>query len=214
LPYRSKKELTGAVRITTFPGADMCACCGTHVKSSGQVGLVKFFSCQKFREGVRLELLCGEKALAFLSGNWEQNHLVGQALSVKPAVTYEAVCRLKEELSQVKEHAAALEEKVFAAVAEESRGKGSILRIEDEMTPDAVRRLAVAIGSICGGRSAVFAGSGESFKYALVEEGGDLRTLVKEMNEALHGRGGGKGGFAQGSVQTTEEDIRRFFSDR
>ena len=57
LPYRSKKALEGAVRITEFPGADMCACCGTHVDSSGQVGLVKFLSCQKFRDGVRLELL-------------------------------------------------------------------------------------------------------------------------------------------------------------
>ena len=34
LPYRSKKALTGPVRITEFPGADRCACCGTHVTSS------------------------------------------------------------------------------------------------------------------------------------------------------------------------------------
>lgn len=31
LDYRSKKELSGDVRIVTFPGADTCACCGTHV---------------------------------------------------------------------------------------------------------------------------------------------------------------------------------------
>ena len=42
LDYRSKKELTGSVRITSFPDADMCACCGTHVAHSGEVGLVKF----------------------------------------------------------------------------------------------------------------------------------------------------------------------------
>ena len=42
LPYRSKKTLTGAVRLTEFPGADLCACCGTHVSGSGQVGLVNF----------------------------------------------------------------------------------------------------------------------------------------------------------------------------
>lgn len=59
IPYRSKKALEGPVRITEFPGADCCACCGTHVAASGQVGLVKFLSCQKLREGVRLELLCG-----------------------------------------------------------------------------------------------------------------------------------------------------------
>ena len=45
------------MRLTGFPGADLCACCGTHVMRSGEVGLVKFLSCQKFRDGVRLELL-------------------------------------------------------------------------------------------------------------------------------------------------------------
>ena len=49
IPYRSKKALEGPVRITEFPGADCCACCGTHVAASGQVGLVKFLSCQKLR---------------------------------------------------------------------------------------------------------------------------------------------------------------------
>ena len=65
-PYRSKKALTGTVRLTEFPGADLCACCGTHVSGSGQVGLVKFLSCQKLREGVRLELVCGGRAMAHL----------------------------------------------------------------------------------------------------------------------------------------------------
>lgn len=77
LPYRSKKELTGAVRITEFPGADRCACCGTHVTSSGQVGLLKLLSCQKFRDGVRLELLCGQRALDCLAAGWEQARQIG-----------------------------------------------------------------------------------------------------------------------------------------
>ena len=55
IDYRSKKPLEGDVRIVTFPGADCCACCGTHVVRSGQVGIVKFLSVQKFREGVRIE---------------------------------------------------------------------------------------------------------------------------------------------------------------
>ena len=35
LNYRSKKALTGQVRIVAFPGADCCACCGTHVRRAG-----------------------------------------------------------------------------------------------------------------------------------------------------------------------------------
>ena len=65
LPYRSKKALEGPVRIVTWPGADCCACCGTHVRRSGQVGLVKLLSCQKFRDGVRIEMAAGARAAAY-----------------------------------------------------------------------------------------------------------------------------------------------------
>ncbi len=83
LDYRSKKELAGQVRIVEFPEADRCACCGTHVASAGQVGLVKVLSCQKFREGVRMEILCGARALRYLSGAYDQARAIGQRLSVK-----------------------------------------------------------------------------------------------------------------------------------
>ena len=84
LDYRSKKALTGQVRIVTFPAADCCACCGTHVLRAGQVGLVKVLSCQKLREGVRMEILCGGRALAYLGRVYDQARSVGQHLSVKP----------------------------------------------------------------------------------------------------------------------------------
>ena len=41
LSYRSKKELTGQVRLVRFPGSDLCACCGTHVTHTGEIGAVK-----------------------------------------------------------------------------------------------------------------------------------------------------------------------------
>ena len=102
LSYRSKRALEGPVRITRFPGADTCACCGTHVGSSAEIGLVKFIGWQKFRDGVRLELLCGQRALEYLSLSWQQNSAVGRELSVKPDKTAQAVERLQGELQAVK----------------------------------------------------------------------------------------------------------------
>jgi alanyl-tRNA synthetase len=211
--YRSKKELEGDVRIVAFPGADCCACCGTHVMMSGQVGLVKFFSCQKFREGVRIEMLCGERALRALTASWEQNRMVSQMLSVKPEGTKDAVVRLQNELQNVKFHSARLEETVYASMAEKLAGAGDVLLIRPPMEPDAVRRLADAVSKTCGGRAAVFAGEdGGKYNYALVRaDGGDISAFVKSMNSALHGRGGGRNGFAQGSVEATRAEIETFF---
>lgn len=209
--YRSKKPLDGDVRIVSFPGADCCACCGTHVNRSGQVGIVKFLSCQKFREGVRIELLCGERAYRYLAATWEQNLHIAQSLSVKPTASAAAVERLEAELGALKLRAAKLEAQVFAQVAARLAGEGDVLLFEDELTPASVQKLCDAVMNSCGGRCAVFAGADGAWKYALGHVGGDLRELVKQLNAALHGRGGGKPFFAQGSASCTRAEIEAFF---
>lgn len=212
LEYRSKKALTGQVRIVEFPEADRCACCGTHVTSAGQVGLVKVLSCQKFREGVRMEILCGARALRYLSGTYDQARAIGQRLSVKPLETLAAVERLEAELAAGKERIADLEQTAFAALAAEQAGRGDALLFQSPMRPDSLRRLADAVGKSCGGLAAVFSGEGERWSYALVRaDGADIAPLVKELNRVLHGRGGGRNGFAQGSVAAAREDIEEFF---
>lgn len=212
LDYRSKKELSGAVRITSFPGADMCACCGTHVRSSAEVGLVKFLSCQKFRGGVRLELLCGRRAMDYLARCYEQCHAVAQSLSVKDHAAFGAVQRLQKELADTKMRAAALEEEYFARMAGEYAGAGDVLIVSGPLSGDGVRRLCDAVSRTCGGRCVVFAGEDGRYQYAVIHPGQDVSALVKELNGALRGRGGGRSGFAQGSVQATEAEIRQFFT--
>ncbi len=212
LDYRSKKELAGQVRIVEFPEADRCACCGTHVERAGQAGLIKVLSCQKFREGVRMEILCGARALRYLSSVYGQARAVGQRLSVKPLEIQGAVERLEEELSAAKARMADLEQTAFAALAAGQAGRGDVLLFQSPMRPDSLRRLADAVGKSCGGLAAVFSGEGDQWSYALVRgDGADIAPLVKELNETLHGRGGGRNGFAQGSVQAGRGEIEAFF---
>ena len=212
--YRSKKFIPGLVRLVAFPGADCCACCGTHVNRAGQVGLVKLLSCQKFREGVRMELLCGKRALDYLSGTWEQNLAVSRALSAKPLQTAAAVERLQGELESVKLRCADLEIADCARKAREYAGKGDVLLLEGPMSADSVRRLCDAVLDTCGGRCAVFAGEEGNYKYAIGVREGDVRPLVKELNTVLCGRGGGKPNFAQGSIAAEERAIRTFFETK
>ena len=214
LDYRSKKALTGKVRIVTFPEADCCACCGTHVLRAGQVGIIKVLSCQKFRSGVRMEILCGERAWRYLSGTYDQAHAVGQHLSVKPLEAAAAVERLTEELTAAKARMAELETELFSHKAHAYCGKGDVVLVEPPLRPDGVRRLADAVARECGGLAAVFAGEDGRYNYALVRaDGADIAPLVKAMNAALTGRGGGRSGFAQGSVQTDADTIHAFFNN-
>ncbi len=219
LPYRSKKELTGKVRIVEFPGkendpyVDMCACCGTHVARAGEIGLVKLLSVEKFREGVRVEMLSGKRALDYLSMTYGQNHRISVLLSAKPGQTADAVQRTMDENFRLRGRVMELEDELFAKRAEQLTGAGDVLLFEEELDSDSLRKLAVAVMESCGGRCAVFSENKDgSFKYAIGEKDGDLRSLIKEMNQALEGRGGGKPFFVQGSVKRSEDEIREFFA--
>ena len=213
--YRSKKELHGEVRIVTFPGADVCACCGTHVSHTGEIGLVKILSVVKFRTGVRVELLCGKAAMDYLTETWQQNRITSVALSAKPLETGAAVEKMKTQLLQADYRVMELEGRLFASEADRLKGKGDMVLFTSAMAPDAVRRLAVAVMEDCGGICAVFAGSDEEgYKYAVGKPEADLRQLVKELNQTCSGRGGGKPFFAQGSVGGKREEIVSFFEEK
>lgn len=215
IDYRSKKALTGQVRIVAFPGADCCACCGTHVGRSGQVGLVKVLSCQKFRDGVRIEILCGRRALELLANSWDQNRAVSRELSVKPQETARAVERLESELSAAKAAQSRLEDELFSIIAEGQAGRGDVVLFQPPLRPDGARKLADAVSRTCGGLAAVFAGEDGQYQYALLRaDGKDIAPLAKELNAVLRGRGGGRNGFVQGSVQAGKAEIEVFFMAR
>ena len=214
LPYRSKKVIEGAVRLVRMGSVDLCACCGVHVTHTGEIGLIKFLSSQRFHEGVRIEMLAGAPAYAHLAAVWQQNKSVSGQLSAKPLETAKVVSKLRGDLEEAKQRAAQLEEQLFSLRAQALSGAGDVLLIEDKpLKPDSLRRLADAVQTCCGGRCAVFAPTADGYAYALGQPGGDLRALVKRMNQALSGRGGGKAEFAQGSVRADRAAIEAFFRE-
>lgn len=210
--YRSKKPISGVLRLVSIPAIDVCACCGTHVSMTGEIGLVKIFTCQKFHDGVRLEMLCGRKAYSYVNSILEQNKRISGLLSAKPQQTAQAAERMLDELAQVKYHAGALELRLIAQAAEALAGKGDSLLFM-ELSADGLRQMADAGMHACGGVCAVFTGSDEAgWRYAIGHAGGDLRAFSKRMNDALRGRGGGKPEFVQGSVQASRAEIEAFWN--
>lgn len=212
VPYRRKKDLAWPVRIVEVPGHDLCACCGVHVKTTGQIGLIKILSCIKFHEGVRLEMLCGRRAYEYMCRVYEQNRIVSQTFSAKVLETGDTARRFADQLTQEKYRAAGLEKRVFGAIAAGYKAAGDVVHFEEGLSSGAVRELADGIASVCGGTAAVFSGSDESgYSVCLVRHDGDVRELGNRMARELNGRGGGKPGFFQGSVKATRQAIEEFF---
>lgn len=239
LEYRSKKELEGDVRITRFPGADTCACCGTHVRNSAEVGLVKIVSAHNFHEGTRLVLLCGKRAMDFLNKNYQANKQTAVLLSTKEERTPEIVKKQQDDLIDLKAKLSRLEEDYFKLWAEGFSGKENALVITDQIDAEEGRALCDRIADQISGLAAVFtrvreeapadkaamevsadkktveedpAAAGPVYRYACMHRGEEIGDLIKEMNAALSGRGGGRNGFAQGSVKADKKKIHTFFT--
>ena len=121
--YRTKRALPWPVRIVQIPGYDSCACCGVHVKRTGEVGLIKILSCTKFHEGIRLEMLCGQRAYDYLCRIHEENRQVSQTFSAKPLQTGAAAQKAAEDLAREKLTSNTLRGRIFAGIAENCRGR-------------------------------------------------------------------------------------------
>lgn len=213
IPYRSKRALPWPVRIVEIPGYDICACCGTHVARTGEIGIIKLLSVIPFRGGVRMEMACGNRALDILNRAYDQNRQVSQAFSAQWQETGEAARKMNELLSQYKFRITALERQIFAATAAGYTGAGDVVHFEDGLDNVAVRELADAIAQVCGGTAAVFSGSDDAgYAFCLVSRTDDLRPLGKDLTRSLNGRGGGKPDCQQGRLQSPREAIAAFFS--
>ncbi len=213
IPYRSKRALPWPVRIVEIPGYDICACCGTHVARTGEIGIIKLLSVIPFRGGVRMEMACGNRALGILNRAYDQNRQVSQAFSAQWQETGEAARKMNDLLSQYKFRITALERQIFAATAAGYAGAGDVVHFEDGLDNVAVRELADAIAQVCGGTAAVFSGSDDAgYAFCLVSRTDDLRPLGKDLTRSLNGRGGGKPDCQQGRLQSPREAIAAFFS--
>lgn len=207
--YRSKKTLPWPVRIVQIPGVDSCACCGVHVKHTGQIGLIKLFSCVKFHQGVRIEMACGGRALAILNAAYDQNRQVSQAFSAKLMTTGEAARKMNERLAAAEFRCTGLERALWERIAADYQGKGNVLHMDQTLTPLGVRELADRIAERCGGIAAVLGNT----NLCLISKTDDLKELSAALRTELNARGGGKPGIFQGTVPAEKEAILAFFKD-
>ena len=211
--YRTKRALPWPVRIVRIPGYDSCACCGVHVKATGEIGPIQILSWMKFRSGVRLEILCGRRALDYLSRSHRQNQLVSREFSAPIFETGAAAQEMNQRLAQAKFQQGKLERQIFGLLAEQAKNAGNTLMFWEDLPSASLRILAEQVGAVCGGTAALFSGSDETgYRYCLMDPAQELGTLGKAMDQALAGRGGGKPPFRQGSVQARADRIRDFFA--
>lgn len=213
MDYRSKKELTGQVRIVEIEGVDLCACCAPHVSHSGEVGFLKIIDSMRHRGGTRLTLLCGEAALLDYEALHENNAAVSAALSAKRLETGGAIARVMAEQEERRAELTKLKRELLQLKAAALRPtEGSICIFESDIDMITLRELVNAGSELAGKVCAGFAGTDGDYKYIIGSRTVPLRARAKEINAAIDGRGGGSDAMIQGTSRARREDIERYFN--
>lgn len=215
LEYRSKIEIEGQIRIVTIPGFDVCACCAPHVKKTGEIGMIKLTNVQRYKGGARVTMLCGFRALADYDRKSASVRQISAALCAKEDEVAEAVGHLREECARLKARLAEQQREMLRFKAGECDGQGrTVCLFEPGLEGDGPRLLMNLVLERGHELCAVFCGNdSQGYRYVIGSPNLDLRKLVKELNAAFSGRGGGKPEMVQGSLKGTERELRAWIQE-
>lgn len=211
LSYRSKIEIEGQVRIVTIPGVDVCACCAPHVDRTGAIGMIKIVGCQSHRGGVRLNILCGKRALADYTKKQDSVTAVSVALSAKQELISDAVLKLKEDILRQQERINDLQAKYLqlniSTLPAPCETENVVLFV-DKMDTIAVRNTVNELVEHYSGYCAVFSGDEENgYSFIVGSKQKDCKELAQTFRTELGAKCGGNTPMIQGSVTASKERI-------
>ena len=206
---RSKKAMEGTVRIVNIPGADTCACCGTHVKQTGSIGQIKVMGWQKYKSGVRVSILCGRRALAEETLLLDQGKNASVLLSCKQQELSAAVERVMAERDQLRFKNEQLGLQIFDLLADGEKENAVRMVVCDALPASAVRKAA---GKLSEGAqyALVLVPREDGYSFAMSSAAQDVRPATKALCAAFGGKGGGPKDMTQGVlIGGTPEEIRK-----
>lgn len=214
LDFRSKKELDEAVRLVRIEGVDLCACCAPHVNSTGEIGIIKILSVMKHRGGVRIEMIAGKTAYEKLRNDYEQVRAVSQMLSAKHNEITASVSRVSDETDELKQTIYELRMSILESRIEYYKdiSRGNICEFNTGLADSMCRDLINALVEKTDGIVGVFTGDDSAgYRYILGSKQVNLREVIRDINSALSGKGGGSPTMVQGTMNCTKEQITNYF---
>lgn len=197
------------LRLVEVQGFDLCACGGTHVKATGQVGSILCRKVEKVKQGFRVEFVCGERSVRTARKDFETLVESGGLFSTHAWEVPSSIRKVIEEgKTAVKVQHKLLEEiaelcaaRLLASTPETNRVR-VIAQIFADRELAFVKLLAQKLTQTAGVVALLGAGAGQPTLVFAQSPGGtqDMGSLMKEAMEKLGGHGGGNRDMAQGGV--------------
>jgi alanyl-tRNA synthetase len=215
---RRPTQKTGDIRVVEVPDFDQTACGGTHPRSTGEIGTIKILKWDRIRDNVRLEFICGKRALKDYARKHRDLKTLSNSLTVDDREVVASFEKIQSDLKTQKRINRKMQEKIIQHEAVEIMqiAEGKIIKqIFKGRSQDEIKLLArftikkgevvVTFGLEMEERAHVFLACTESL-------GLDMRELVPVVSPLIEGRGGGRpslveisGGKKENLEQALEE---------
>ena len=211
IQYRSKKEIDGAIRLVEIPGIDMCACCAPHVKSTGQVGLLKVVSFGKYKGGTRVYIACGFRALDDYNRKMDILSQTYQTLNCKEDEIPEKVKLLLSDNKQQKFEISEIKAKILMEQIEKYPSEiADVTIFTEDLDAKNMREGVNALVEKHEGLCAIFSGNDDDgYNFVIGSSTRDCSAIAVGLRELLGAKGGGSKQMAQGSVMATRSHIEQ-----
>ena len=216
LNYRSKLALTENVRIVEILGVDLCACCAPHVDTTGQIGLIKIVNVQSHRGGARINILCGNRALADYTEKQDSVWAISSLLSAKQPEVAGAVARAKEDARLQKERANALQAELLNVqmnALPSPEEVHHVLLFVGELDAIALRNAVNTLTGKYSGYCGIFAGDDTNgYRFIVGSASKNCQELADRMRRELSAKGGGSAPMIQGNVAATADVLQTMWA--
>jgi alanyl-tRNA synthetase len=213
LGLRKASDREGVLRVVSIDALDRSACGGTHLHATGEIGPVMIRKLEKVRNTVRVEFLCGLRAVKRARADYDALTRVAQMFSAsldEVPVSVAAQLEAAKEAEKVRRKLAADlavyqgRELYEATVA----GPGGVRRVVQRLAFGSFDDLRAVAQSFTSQPKAVFVGVIEEPPSVLLavsaDAGLDAGKALKTALTEAGGRGGGSSRIAQGSVPSRE----------
>jgi alanyl-tRNA synthetase len=217
--YQVRRDVAaeGEIRLVEIEGFECTGCCGTHVRQTGDIGLIKVLKNERYKGGTRIYFVCGSRALADYQFKHTLIDDVCRNLSISETDLRAKLEKMESEhrqlvrdLKVVTQELTRLESKQITQNAEkvgsnrlivhcfENRDMGSVLTMLKQLIRE---QSTLVLFGIEGKAPALIFGRSDDMDL-------DLNPFFKHAIEAIEGRGGGSPSLIQGRGRKSGEVSR------
>lgn len=225
IPVRKDLKINSHIRIVEIDEIDFCPCCGTHVRSTGEIGMIKIRKVESYKGNIRVEFVCGYRALKDYT--WKSNYIrdISSMLSSKDKDVKCKVEKLYEEKERLEKENRSLRERVYKyeakSLLDESKTYNQIhiivKKFSDKNLKD-IQNIASILNSYENTISLLAVVNEEKSQFIISRSNNidiNLKNIMSKVSEDTEIKGGGSPNSVQGSCSKNNLDkiLNRFYDE-